>query len=94
MAETRLVSSPKYYHAHGALHPEVLTKKTKLQWYHSHSTAPIFILFPKLKVSLKGCQFELVEEIQEKTLQQPNVNFFTHTYGILGKMEISVESVY
>lgn len=48
----------------------------------------------QLEVILKGHWFELVKEIQKKTLQQLNVNIFTFTHRIPGKMEISLESVY
>jgi hypothetical protein len=66
LAETLLVSSPKYSHTHAALHPEVLTKRKKkkerkkpplVPWpiYSLNLSPRDSILFPKSKVSLKGC---------------------------------------
>jgi hypothetical protein len=47
--------------------------KNKTHWFRSHRTALIplqwtFLLFPKLNVSWNGCQFESLDDVQEKPI--------------------------
>jgi transposase len=68
-----LLSARHRFRAQGALYQDVSKNKTQgvPQPPYSPDLSPAyFFLSPKYKISLKGCGFTSVEEIQEKTLEQ------------------------
>jgi len=64
-------------------------KKNKTSMVPQPPTALIFLsstnfLFQKFKISLKGCQFESVQNTQEKNVIAANPHIFNVTYRMLG----------